>query len=219
MEKTRVLIADDHAIFAEGLQKVLCDTEDIEVVGIAADGNRALKLSEQLKPDVVIMDISMPVLNGIEATRRIKQALPTVAILVLSAYGYTPYVFSALEAGAAGYLLKNISMREFINAVRALRSGETVFDRDMSEKILQHLAKSWHRGGRSSADLQMRELEVLRLAAKGLSNDEIAKKLEISPRTVQTHFSHIFAKLGVGSRLEAILHGLREGWLVFDDLP
>jgi DNA-binding NarL/FixJ family response regulator len=219
MNKTRVLIADDHAVFSEGLRRVLSDEKDIEVVGIARDGREAVQLSRQLKPNIVIMDVAMPVLNGIEATRQIKQLLPTTAVLVLSAYGYTPYVFSVLEAGAAGYLLKNVPLRELINAVRALRSGEAVFDRTVAEKVLRNMAKSWRRGEGSPARLHQRELEVLRLGARGLSNDEIAEKLKISPRTVQSHFTHIFTKLEVGSRLEAILHSLKEGWLVLDDLP
>jgi NarL family two-component system response regulator LiaR len=219
MVKTKVLIADDHVTFSEGLQKALSDEPDMEVVGVALNGQEAVELCEQLTPDVVIMDISMPVLNGIEATKRIKQMLPTTAVLVLSAYGYTPYVFSVLEAGAAGYLLKNVRLKELVNAIKALRIGETVFDKTVAEKILRNLSKSWKGSERGPKRLNHRELDVLKLGAKGLQNIEIAKELSISPRTVQAHFTNIFTKLEVGSRLEAILHCLKEGWLVLDDLP
>jgi NarL family two-component system response regulator LiaR len=216
---TKVLIADDHATFSEGLERVLGEEEDMQVVGVARNGEQAVRLAEEQQPDIVIMDIAMPVLNGIEATRQIKTILPTTAVLVLSAYGYAPYVFSVLEAGAGGYLLKNAPLRELIRAIRALRNGESVFDQAVAEKVLKNLVKSWRTGLASSNQLQPRELEIIKLGAKGLSNDEIAAQLKISPRTVQTHFTHIFSKLGVGSRLEAILRCLREGWLLLEDLP
>jgi len=216
---TKVLIADDHSTFSEGLQRVLSEEQDMEVVGIARNGEQAIVMARESQPDVVLMDIAMPVLNGIEATRQIKAILPTTAVLVLSAYGYAPYVFSVLEAGAGGYLLKNAPMREVIRAIRALRDGESVFDQEVAEKVLRNLVKSWRGGLATSNQLNPRELEVIKLGAKGLSNDEIAEKLNISPRTVQTHFTHIFTKLEVGSRLEAILRCLKEGWLLFDDLP
>jgi len=219
MSQTRVIIADDHATFAEGLQRALSDDEDIEVVGIACNGLEAVQLSKEKKPEVIVMDIAMPEMNGIEATRQIKKILPSSSILVLSGYGYTPYVFSVLEAGAAGYLLKNVHLKEVANAIKSLRSGETVFDKDIAEKILRQLSKSWKGSGVSAKRLNQRELEVLKLGAKSLSNDEIAERLHISPRTVQTHFTNIFTKISVGSRLEAILHCLKEGWLVLDDLP
>jgi DNA-binding NarL/FixJ family response regulator len=216
---TKVLIADDHSTFSEGLQRVLSEEQDMQVVGVARNGEQAVVMAREFQPDVVIMDIAMPILNGIEATRQIKEMLPTTAVLVLSAYGYAPYVFSVLEAGAGGYLLKNTPMRELIRAIRALRNGESVFDQEVAEKVLKNLVKSWRGGLATSNQLKPRELEVIRLGARGLSNDEIAEKLDISPRTVQTHFTHIFTKLEVGSRLEAILRCLKEGWLLLDDLP
>lgn len=219
MNITKVLIADDHSTFSEGLQRVLSEEQDMQVVGVARNGEQAVTLAKQLKPDIVIMDIAMPVLNGIEATKQIKEVLPKTAVLVLSAYGYAPYVFSVLEAGVGGYLLKNVPMRELIRAIRSLRDGESVFDQEVAEKVLRNLAKSWRGGLATSNQLKPRELEVIRLGAKGFSNDEIAEKLSISPRTVQTHFTHIFTKLEVGSRLEAILRCLKEGWLLLDDLP
>ena len=124
----RVLIADDHLTFVEGMSTLLAKTTDLECIGIAIDGNEAVALSLELKPDVVVMDVCMPKINGIEATKRIKSDLPNTMILMLSAYGYEPYVLSAMEAGATGYLLKNVSLRELMNAIRSLSVGETVLD-------------------------------------------------------------------------------------------
>ena len=216
MEKLRVLIADDHPAFCLGLQKLMMEDSEMEPIGIAADGEEAVRLTKDLLPDVVVMDITMPKLNGIEATRHIKHDFPLIPVLVLSAYGYSPYVFSALEAGAAGYLLKNVPLRELLNAIRAVRIGEAVLDREVADKVLRNLVKGRQAGETKRSQLNTREMEVLDLAAKGFTNDEIAEKLTISPRTVQTHFTHIFNKLGVASRLEAILHALKEGWLVLD---
>ena len=219
MDVSTVLIADDHTTFSEGLQRVLSEEQDMQVVGIAHDGKEAVQLAGELHPDIVIMDVAMPGLNGIEATRQIKELLPTTSILVLSAYGYAPYVFSVLEAGAGGYLLKNVPMRDLIRAIRSLRDGESVFDQEIADKVLRNLVKNWRGVNPRSNQLKPRELEVVKLGAKGLSNDEIARELNISPRTVQTHFTHIFNKLEVGSRLEVILKCLKEGWLILDDLP
>jgi NarL family two-component system response regulator LiaR len=216
MDKLKVLIADDHPAFCLGLQKLMREDSEMEPVGIAANGEEAIRLAKELLPDVVVMDIAMPKLNGIEATRRIKQDFPMISVLVLSAYGYSPYVFSALDAGAAGYLLKNVPLRELLNAIRAVRIGEAVLDREIADKVLRNLVKGRQGGGGKRTQLNPREMEVLGLGAKGLTNDEIADKLTLSPRTVQTHFTHIFNKLGVASRLEAILYALREGWFVLD---
>lgn len=217
-EVTRVLIVDDHPPFAEGLSRLLTEQPDLVPVGIASDGEEAVRLAQQLKPDVVVMDIAMPKLNGIEATRRIKRDLPNVAVLLLSAYGYYPYVLSALEAGGAGYLLKNVPLRELMNTIRAIQVGETVFDQAVAEKLLRHLANPLGTDYVTS-QLKPREIEVLRLGARGLSNKSIAKQLFLSERTVQSHFTSIFGKLGVGSRIEAVLRAFKEGWLSMEDLP
>lgn len=218
MDKIRVLIADDHPTFCQGLQKLMLEEGDIEPVGIASDGEEAIRLADKLSPDVVVMDITMPKLNGIEATRRIKKSHPTIAILALSAYGYGAYVFSALEAGACGYLLKNVPLRELLNAIREVRVGEAILDRAIAEKVLRSLSKGRQGEARKGGQLNPRELAVLELGAKGLNNDEIAEKLMISPRTVQTHFTNIFDKLGVASRLEAVLHAIGEGWIALDNI-
>jgi len=219
MEKIRVLIADDHPAFREGLCQLIEHEEDLECVAKPADGEEAVRLAIELLPDVAIIDIAMPKLNGIEAAGQIKAARPAIAILMVSAFGYESYILASLRAGAAGYLLKNAPLRELTNAIRSVHAGEAVFDLKAASKILRRLAddKGEKRGGLE--ELQPRELEVLRLAGKGMSNKEIAGELVLSERTVQTHLVNIFRKLGVGSRTEAVLHALREGWLTLDDLP
>jgi DNA-binding NarL/FixJ family response regulator len=217
-KKITILVADDHPPFAQGLSKLLTEQPDLVPVGVAGDGEEAMRLAEEVKPDVVVMDISMPKLNGIEATRRIKSELPGTAVLVLSAYGYHPYVLSALEAGAAGYLLKNVPMRELLNAIRALRVGETVLDQKVAEKLLRSLTRPLG-GTNATSRLSSQELKVLKLGARGLSNKEIGDRLFVSERTIQSHFTTIFQKLGVGSRIEAVLKAIKEGWLNLADIP
>lgn len=216
-KKIKILVADDHPPFAQGLSKLLMEQPDLMPVGIASNGEEAVRLVRELKPDVVVMDIAMPKLNGIEATKQIKSELPTISVLVLSAYGYHPYVLSALEAGAAGYLLKNVPMRELLNAIRAVCMGETVLDQKVAEKLLRSLTKPLG-DTPSSSRLSSRELQVLKLGARGLSNKEIGDKLFASERTIQSHFTSIFQKLEVGSRIEAVVKAIKEGWLTLDDV-
>jgi NarL family two-component system response regulator LiaR len=213
----RVLVADDHPPFSEGLVLLLKKEPDLDPVGIAEDGLEAIRLAKELKPDVIVMDVAMPRMNGIEATRRVKAHLPNTSVLVLSAYGYHPYVLSALEAGAGGYLLKSVPWRQLVYAIRAVRQGEAVLDRAVAEKILRSLAKPLG-SSRVSSSLSPREVELLELGARALGNKEIADKLSLSERTVQSYFSSVFDKLGVGSRLEAVLKALKEGWLTLDDV-
>ena len=220
-EKIRVLLADDHRAFREGLSRLLGEESDLEIVAVVGDGAEAVRLTREMSPDVAIIDIAMPELNGIEAIRQIKAARPETAVVVLSAYGYESYVLPAMEAGAAAYLLKTVGVRDVAGAVRAVHAGQTVLDPTASDKVLTRLA---YATGRVKSEgtprpLHQRELEVLRLGAQGLSNKEIASRLVIGERTVQTHFRNILRKLGVGSRTEAVLHALREGWIALDDLP
>jgi DNA-binding NarL/FixJ family response regulator len=217
-EKIRILIADDHPPFAQGLSKLLAEQPDLVPVGIARDGEEAVRLALELKPDVVVMDTTMPRMNGIEATRLIKSELPNTTVLVLSAYDYHSYVLSALEAGAGGYLLKDVPMRELISAIRGLCAGEMVLDQKVAEKLLRSLAKPLGDVGRR-AGLSPTELEVLKLGAHGLNNREIGDRLSVSERTVQSHFTSVFQKLEVGSRIEAVLKALKEGWLTMNDIP
>jgi len=219
MDKIRVIIADDHAIVREGTRQLLEREEDMEVVGEAGDGEEAVALATKLRPDVAIIDIAMPKLNGIEATRQIKALLPATAVLILTAYDNDQYIFAILEAGAAGYLLKSVRGRELVGAIRAVRSGESVLHPVVARKVLKRFMPAAHEAKVSSQEqVSERERQVLKLAAKGMSNKEIADELSLSVRTVQAHLAHIFNKLQVGSRTEAILYGLKSGWFGVEDL-
>jgi DNA-binding NarL/FixJ family response regulator len=219
MDKIRILIADDHAIVREGTRRFLEQEEDLDVIAEAADGEEAVKLSVSLKPDVVIMDISMPNVDGIEATKRIKQQVPSVTVLILSAYDDDQFVFSLLEAGAAGYLLKSVRGNELIDAIRAVNAGESVLHPSIARKVLNRFTESNNgdpRKQKAAEVLTDREIEVLQLATQGSSNQEIADKLFLSLRTVQSHLNHIFNKLQVSSRTEAVVRALKEGWVTLD---
>jgi len=216
----RILLADDHVMVREGTRRILEKESDLRVVAEAGDGKEAVALAKVEKPDVVVIDISMPVMNGIEATKQIKASLPQTAVLVLTAYDDDEYVFAILEAGAAGYLLKNARGSEVIDAVRRVHEGESVLHPSIARKVLQHISHDNERTSLSTEPSDMlteRELTVLKLAAQGLSNREIADTLVVSPRTVQTHMANIFGKMQVGSRTEAVMAGLRRGWLVIPE--
>lgn len=221
MDKIKILIADDHAVVREGTRQILEHEPDLKVVAEAGDGEEAVQLAGITKPDVAIMDISMPRLDGIESTRKIKALYPSIAILVLTAYDDDQFVFSLLEAGAAGYLLKNIRSRELIDAVRAVYGGESVLHPSIARKVLNRFVPvpGKTRKQEPSEVLTEREMEVLRLATRGLSNQDIANELYLSLRTVQTHLSHIFNKLQVSSRTEAVVRALKEGWVTLEGSP
>jgi two-component system, NarL family, response regulator LiaR len=219
MEKIKLMVVDDHPTFRDGLSRLLQEEEDIEIISTPESGERAVELAEKLKPSVIIMDISMPGINGIEATKQIKTKCPEVSILMVSAYSYQSYILASLRAGAAGYLLKNAPLQELIKAVRLIHSGEGVFDMKVTGNLLRNLASEKGEKRKDLEELHPRELEILTIAARGGSNKEIASRLEISERTVQTHLVNIFRKLRVSSRTEAVLKGLRAGWFTLDDLP
>ncbi len=215
----RVVIADDHALVREGTSELLAKHPDIEVVAAAEDGISAVELINEFRPDVALVDISMPGLTGIEVTREVKSSFPEVAVLILTVHDEDGYVRALLEAGAAGYLLKDIGEAELVRSIRAVHSGESVLHPKVTRALFESLIAG--ADGTMSQDespLTDREDEVLRLAAQGQSNKQIATHLDVSPRTVQTHLSHIFDKLGVASRTEAVIQGLRQGWLVLDEL-
>ncbi len=222
MDTIRVLIADDHPLFRSGVRDRLAETNHgIEVVGEADDGQQAVDLVERLDPHVVLMDIAMPHVNGIEATRRIKDHRPDVSIIILTVYDDEQYIFALLEAGAAGYLLKTVGASELAQAIRQVHEGESVLSPSVARKVLGRFAPPPGLPSHQKASdlLSEREREILRLAAKGIGNRDIAQELTLSIRTVQNHLSRIFDKLGVASRTEAVVYGLRHGWLRLDDLP
>jgi len=220
LDKIRVIIAEDHAVVREGTRQLLEREDDIEVAGEAPNGAEAVALVERVNPDVAIMDISMPVMGGIEATKRIKEARPGTAVLILTAYDDDQYVFALLGAGAAGYLLKDVPSAEVVRAVRAVHAGEPVLHPAIARKLLARFAAEGQveQPREGGAPLTDRERDILRLAACGMSNSRIADRLAVSARTVQAHLTHIFDKLGVGSRTEAVIVGLRRGVLRLEDL-
>ena len=219
MTPIRILLADDHIMVREGTRKILEREADLKVVAEAGDGRETIILVEREHPDVAIVDISMPVMNGIEATKGIKRVAPQTAVLVLTAYDDDQYVFAILEAGAAGYLLKNARGSELIEAVRKVHEGESVLHPTIAKKVLRRVAQWPPQPEPQPADaLSEREMDVLRLAAKGLGNRQIAETLVLSPRTVQSHMANIFGKLRVASRTEAVMVGLRRGWLTLEDI-
>jgi len=216
-EKLAVLIADDHPLVREALHQALDGERDMEVVAEASDGEEAVKLASELKPDVVVMDIIMPKLNGIEATGKIKEIAPDTAILILTAYDDDEYVLGLLDAGAAGYLLKSARGRDLVGAIRAIRSGESVLHPKIIAKLLKRAIIAPDGEHKASDLLSGRESEVLRLVALGMSNREIAERLFLSQRTIKAHLTNIFNKLNVASRSEAIVKGLQWGLVTLEN--
>jgi len=226
MEKIKVIVVTDDACFQEGLCRFITEEDDLVCVAKVVSGDDTIKLVEELRPDVVIMDLdiqlhssSSAIGHAIEVAKQIKSANPSTAILMVSAYGYQQSLFASLQAGVAGYLLKKTAPHEFISAIHSLCSGEAVFDLEAVTKLIGSLATNKGKEMKAMARLRPREVELLRVAAKGLTNKEIASELGISQRTVQTHLVNIFRKMECNSRTEAVLHALREGWLSLDDLP
>lgn len=218
MEPIRVVLADDHTLFREGTRALLERDGTIEVVGEAADGEETVALVTREVPDVAIIDIEMPATNGVEATRQIKAVQPQICVLALTVHDEAPYVFAILEAGAAGYLLKDVDSSEVVRAVHALRAGESVLHPTIASQVLARLQQPSGEATRADIQLDERELHVLRLAGTGMTNQEIASHLAVSSRTVQTRLSDIFDRFGVGSRIEAVIAALRAGMFDLDEL-
>jgi DNA-binding NarL/FixJ family response regulator len=213
-ETIRVVIVDDHALFRRGLDLVLSEEPDIKVVGEAADGIEAVHRAEEMAPDVVVMDVRMPRSTGIEAARRIRERLPDTKVIMLTVSDSEEDLYAAVKAGASGYLLKEISIEELADAVRAVARGHSLISPSMASKLLTEFnalvqqAEERHRSLLPS--LTARELDVLKLVAKGLSNREISEELYISENTVKNHVRNILEKLHLHSRMEAVVYAVRE---------
>jgi DNA-binding NarL/FixJ family response regulator len=216
---TRVLVADDHALVRRGTRDILDDHPQIEVVGEAANGQEAVDLAEGLQPDVILMDLGMPLLNGLEATRAIKASWPDIHILVLTIEDDDEYAVEAIAAGASGYLLKDVHDDALIEAVLAVGEGGAVIDPSMVTRLVEHVhsASTGDPASGTRASLTQREVEVLRLVADGLSNRQIGSRLGVSSRTAEVHLHHVFEKLGASSRTEAVTRALRLGLISLED--
>ncbi len=214
-----MLVVDDHALFRRGLDLVLAPESDIEIVGEARDGNEAVEAATDLRPDVVLMDVRMPELGGIEATRRIRDALPTTKVVMLTVSDDEEDLFASIRSGATGYLLKEVAIEEVADAIRAAARGHGLVSPSMAARLLvefNRLSKPTGAAPGAASRLTVREIEVLRLVAKGMSNREISGDLQIAENTVKNHVRNILEKLQVRSRTEAAMRAVREKLLEVD---
>lgn len=210
MEKIRVIIADDHLVVREGLVVMLEATDEFEVVGQAYDGEGALRMSEELRPDVVLLDVQMPGLDGIEATRQLKKRVPTAQVVVLSSFDQDEYIYQSIQAGAKGYVLKDSGLDDLLDVVRAAARGESLLPPQIATKLVRRVSAPQKRG------LTKREYDVLCLMGKGLRNKEIADQLDITERTVKNHVTQIINKMSVKNRTEAVTQALKEKLIQLD---
>lgn len=210
MDRVRVLIADDHPLILEGLWSLLERQEGIEVVGKASDGPEAVDLALELEPDVILMDIRMPGQDGVEATRRIRHASPHIRVIILTVYEDDASIFSAIKAGACGYILKDVDTDQLIDSIRRAARGESLIHPAIAARVLEEFTRLTREQDRMAPDLfqqlTKREVEILHLLAEGLSNKEIAFRLSISEKTVKNHLSSIFSKLQVNDRMQALIY-------------
>lgn len=216
----RILLVDDHPLVRRALRDILIREPDLQVIGEAGDGREAIEMTALHHPDIVIMDISMPVMNGVEATKRIKAASPLTSVLILTVHTDVETIFGILQAGASGYLVKSIFGPEVVHTIRAVMDGDMVLSQEVSQEVLKY---ALHHTARPTKPVPHEKLsgkgmEVLSLAAKGLSNKEIGAQLGISEATVKSYFVDVFQKLNVRSRTEAIFVSLKSGILSLDDL-
>ncbi len=213
----RILLVDDHALVREGMRRLIEMESDVIVVAEASSGEEAIEIARKLQPDIAVMDIAMPGMGGIEATRAMKKDCAETAVLILSAYDDEPYLLALLDAGAAGFLLKNVHGDELLQAIRAVARGELVLQPSLAEKMMRRLSAQPDMAPHPANLLSEREFAVLRLAARGLLNKEIAARMGLSIRTVHSHLANIFMKMHVGSRTEAVLLALRQGMISLQD--
>lgn len=216
----RILLVDDHPLLRRSLRDLLEKEPDFEVIGEAGDGEEAIRLSESHKPDVIIMDISMPVMDGITATKRIKAGQPLTNILILTVHTDVVTIFKILQAGASGYLIKSVFGPEVIHTVRAVMDGDMVLAPSVSQELVKYALRHFTTPVDAAAIglVTKRELEILSLAARGLANKEIARRIGVSEGTIKNHFVELFQKLNVRSRTEAVFVGLKLGILAIEDL-
>lgn len=219
MPIAKVLLVEDHIVVRQGIKALLSDEPDMEIVGEADNGREALPLVDRLKPDVVLMDISMPGLNGIEAARQVHQRHPEVKIVILSMHANEEYVFQVLRAGASGYVLKQSDSSEVLTAIRAALAGGSFLSPPISRTVIDdYVSRAELRGQGDDLDLlTSREREVLQLLAEGQPNRDIAQQLNISIKTVETHRGNMMNKLGVSSKTELIKYALRKGWATLEE--
>jgi two-component system, NarL family, response regulator LiaR len=210
-ERIRVLVVDDHAVVREGLRTFLELQDGLEVVGEAADGAEAIREAERMRPDVILMDLVMPRLDGVGAMRELRRRLPSSRVIVLTSFAEDDRLLPAIQAGAAGYLLKDVEPQELARAVRAAHAGEALLDPAVAARLVDAIAQPAGTG--PPQRLTPRERQVLDLIGHGLSNKRIARELGISEKTVKTHVGHVLAKLGVADRTQAALHAVRAGLL------
>lgn len=211
MDKIRVLVADDHALFREGIRLILESDESVEIVGEAADGRQATAAARALMPDVVLMDVTMPEMDGLEATRQIKAKYSQIQVLILTMHRSDEYFFEMLKAGASGYILKGAKTSELIDAVRAVCQGEVYLNPSMAQKLVQGYLNLVEWNTEDGLSLSPREKEILRLLAEGYSSKEIAEKLVVSSSTVHTHRSNLMSKLGLSTRRELMQYARQHG--------
>lgn len=218
MSKIRVLIVDDHAILRDGIRAFLSLYDDIEIVGEAADGKEAVERAKQLMPDVVLMDIAMPTMDGLEATRRIRKESPGTKVLVLTQHGNKEYVFPIVKAGAAGYVLKKAAGLELVSAIRAVHQGDSFLDPSIAKTLIEGYLQKAGEGEEPDAydTLTDREREVLKLIAEGYTNQEIANTLFVTVKTVFGHRTNLMGKLNIHNRTELIKYAIRKGLIRVD---
>lgn len=214
MTKLRIFLADDHEMIREGLKMLVNSQPDMECVGEANNGRAAVERARELLPDVTVMDVSMPELNGLQATERLKKACPQVKVLTLTRHTDDGYLQQLLRAGASGYVLKQSASTELIRAIRVIAEGNTYLDPAITQKVVgNYVSKSSSRGVAAQNDLSDRETEVLRMIAWGYSNKEVAARLQISVKTVEVHKASSMKKLGLKSRIDIVRYALLQGWL------